>query len=36
MAMPKLNEYYTLLKKMKQMLDPNRIMNPGHLMDLEP
>ncbi len=35
-VMPKLGEYYELLKKMKQMLDPNRIMNPGHLMDLEP
>jgi FAD/FMN-containing dehydrogenase len=34
--MPQLGEYYELLKKLKRMLDPNRIMNPGHLMDLEP
>jgi len=34
--MPKLGEYYQLLKKMKRTLDPNRIMNPGHFMDLEP
>jgi FAD/FMN-containing dehydrogenase len=34
--MPKLGEYYKLLNKMKRMLDPNRIMNPGKLMDIEP
>ena len=34
--MPKLGEYYQLLKKLKRWLDPNRIMNPGKLMDLEP
>ncbi len=34
--MPQLGEYYRLLKKLKRMLDPNRIMNPGKLMDLEP
>ncbi len=34
--LPKLGEYYGLLKKLKRMLDPNRVMNPGHLMDLEP
>jgi len=35
-AMPKLGEYYELLKKLKRMLDPNRIMNPGKFMDIEP
>jgi glycolate oxidase len=35
-AMPRLGEYYELLKKLKRMLDPNRIMNPGKLMDIEP
>jgi len=34
--MPKLGEYYELLKTLKRTLDPNRIMNPGKLMDLEP
>ncbi len=34
--MPQLGEYYQLLKILKRTLDPNRIMNPGHLMDLEP
>jgi len=34
--MPKLGEYYNLLVKLKRWLDPNRIMNPGKLMDLEP
>jgi len=34
--MPMLGEYYEMLKKLKRMLDPNRIMNPGHLMDIEP
>jgi len=35
-VMPMLGEYYELLKKLKRWLDPNRIMNPGKLMDLEP
>ncbi len=35
-AMPMLGEYYNLLVKLKRMLDPNRIMNPGKLMDIEP
>jgi len=35
-GMPMLGEYYNLLVKLKRMLDPNRIMNPGKLMDLEP
>jgi FAD/FMN-containing dehydrogenase len=34
-VMPMLGEYYELLKKLKRMLDPNRIMNPGKLMDLD-
>jgi glycolate oxidase len=34
--MPQLGEYYQTLKKLKRMLDPNRIMNPGKLMDIEP
>jgi glycolate oxidase len=33
--MPKLGEYYELLKNLKRMVDPNRIMNPGKLMDIE-
>jgi FAD/FMN-containing dehydrogenase len=31
-----LGEYYKLLVKLKRMLDPNRIMNPGKFMDIEP
>jgi FAD/FMN-containing dehydrogenase len=34
--MPKLGEYYNLLVKLKRTIDPNRIMNPGKLMDQEP
>jgi FAD/FMN-containing dehydrogenase len=34
--MPMLGEYYKLLVKLKRTLDPNRIMNPGHLMDFAP
>ena len=34
--LPRLGEYYKLLVKLKQMLDPNRIMNPGKFMDIEP
>jgi FAD/FMN-containing dehydrogenase len=34
--MPMLGEYYQLLKKLKRMLDPNHIMNPGKFMDIEP
>jgi len=34
--LPMLGEYYNLLVKLKRMLDPNRIMNPGKFMDLEP
>ena len=34
--MPMLGQYYELLKKLKRTLDPNRIMNPGKLMDIEP
>jgi len=34
-VMPMLGEYYELLKRLKRMLDPNRIMNPGKLMDLD-
>jgi FAD/FMN-containing dehydrogenase len=32
----KLGEYYKLLAKLKRTLDPNRIMNRGKLMDIEP
>jgi glycolate oxidase len=35
-AMPMLGEYYKLLVKLKRTMDPNRIMNPGKLMDIEP
>jgi FAD/FMN-containing dehydrogenase len=28
-VLPKLGGYYGLLKRLKQMLDPNRIMTPG-------
>jgi len=35
-GMPMLGEYYNLLVKLKRWLDPNRVMNPGKLMDLEP
>jgi FAD/FMN-containing dehydrogenase len=35
-VMPMLGEYYKLLVKLKKTLDPNRIMNPGHFMDIEP
>jgi glycolate oxidase len=35
-VMPMLGEYYQLLKTLKRTLDPNRIMNPGKLMDIEP
>ncbi len=35
-VMPMLGQYYEFLKRLKRMLDPNRIMNPGKLMDLEP
>ena len=35
LVMPMLGEYYELLKILKRTLDPNRIMNPGKLMDLE-
>ena len=34
-GMPMLGEYYNLLVKLKRMLDPNRVMNPGKLMDIE-
>jgi FAD/FMN-containing dehydrogenase len=34
--MPKLGEYYNFLVKLKRTIDPNRIMNPGKLMDQEP
>jgi hypothetical protein len=34
--MPMLGQYYEFLKKLKRTLDPNRIMNPGHFMDIEP
>ncbi len=34
--LPMLGEYYNLLVKFKRMLDPNRIMNPGKFMDIEP
>ncbi len=34
--LPVLGEYFKLLVKMKRMLDPNRIMNPGKFMDIEP
>jgi FAD/FMN-containing dehydrogenase len=34
--MPMLGEYYQLLRKLKRMLDPNHIMNPGKFMDIEP
>jgi FAD/FMN-containing dehydrogenase len=35
-GLPKLGEYYKLLVQLKRMLDPNRIMNPGKFMDIEP
>jgi FAD/FMN-containing dehydrogenase len=35
-GLPMLGEYYKLLVKLKRMLDPNRIMNPGKFMDIEP
>jgi FAD/FMN-containing dehydrogenase len=35
-VMPKLGEYYRILVKLKRTLDPNRIMNPGKFMDIEP
>jgi FAD/FMN-containing dehydrogenase len=34
--LPKLGEYYKLLVTLKRTLDPNRIMNPGKFMDIEP
>ena len=34
--LPMLGEYYNLSVKLKRMLDPNRIMNPGKFMDIEP
>jgi FAD/FMN-containing dehydrogenase len=34
--MPMLGEYYQLLRKLKRMLDPNHVMNPGKFMDIEP
>jgi hypothetical protein len=34
--LPMLGEYYKLLVKLKRMLDPNHIMNPGKFMDIEP
>ena len=30
-VIPRLGRYYELMKKIKQMLDPNRIMNPGQM-----
>jgi len=34
--LPKMGEYYKLLVTLKRTLDPNRIMNPGKFMDIEP
>ena len=34
--LPMFGEYYKLLVKLKRMLDPNRVMNPGKFMDIEP
>jgi len=32
--MPKFEEYYQLLKRLTRMMGPNRIMNPGKLIDM--
>jgi FAD/FMN-containing dehydrogenase len=34
--LPRMGEYYKLLVTLKRTLDPNRIMNPGKFMDIEP